>query len=120
MRKVLLILYYFMIKNLPSSYFPMGKFFNFLRIATLKGLIKIGKNNVIQTGFRFGMRDTLSIGDNCQINENVYIQSATLNGKPYNKTYITQDDIVQGGTLVFTMGATPNKQWGVAKESRPN
>jgi acetyltransferase-like isoleucine patch superfamily enzyme len=78
MRKVAVILYYFLIKNLPSSYFPLGSFFNFLRIATLKKIIKIGANNVIQTGFRFGMRDIISIGDNCQINENVYIQSAII------------------------------------------
>lgn len=41
--------------------------------------------------------------------ENVYIQSAELNGKPYNKTYITHDDIMKGGTLVLHMGDKPAK-----------
>lgn len=42
-----------------------------------------------------------------------YIQSATLNGKPYNRYYIDHEDIVRGGELHFVLGRTPNKQWGV-------
>ncbi|MDX9883465.1 MAG: GH92 family glycosyl hydrolase [Prolixibacteraceae bacterium] len=45
--------------------------------------------------------------------ENYYIQSATLNGKPYNQSWINHADIVKGGELVFEMGPEPNKQWGV-------
>ncbi|WP_083936580.1 acyltransferase [Arcticibacter svalbardensis] len=78
MKKVYLVLYYFFIKHLPSNYFPMGKLFNYLRVGVLSKLIKIGNNTVIQSGFRFGMRHTVSIGSNCQINENVYIQSAII------------------------------------------
>jgi predicted alpha-1,2-mannosidase len=43
---------------------------------------------------------------------NVYIQSATLNGQPLNQPWITHDDIVNGGTLIFKMGPEPNKNWG--------
>ena len=50
---------------------------------------------------------------------NIYIQSASLNGKPYDKSYITYDDIMAGGELRFVMGATPNKEFGAAPESRP-
>jgi predicted alpha-1,2-mannosidase len=39
--------------------------------------------------------------------KNVYIQSVTLNGKPYNKLYITHQDLLKGGILEFTMGAKP-------------
>ncbi|MCG2460408.1 GH92 family glycosyl hydrolase [Flavobacteriaceae bacterium F89] len=46
---------------------------------------------------------------------NVYIQSATLNGEPFDRTWITQEEINQGGTLQFQMGPDPNKQWGVEK-----
>lgn len=42
---------------------------------------------------------------------NVYIQSATLNGKPLNKPVITWEEIQRGGTLRFVMGAKPS-QWG--------
>lgn len=38
---------------------------------------------------------------------NRYIQSVTLNGKPYAKGYIEHKDITAGGTLVLNMGAEP-------------
>lgn len=36
--------------------------------------------------------------------ENIYIQSVTLNGKPYDKFSISHEDIMKGGELVFEMG----------------
>jgi predicted alpha-1,2-mannosidase len=41
--------------------------------------------------------------------DNIYIQSVSLNGKEIDRNYITHQDILQGGYLVFTMGNTPNK-----------
>ena len=38
---------------------------------------------------------------------NRYIQSVTLNGKPYAKGYIEHKDITAGSTLVLNMGAEP-------------
>ena len=35
--------------------------------------------------------------------ENKYVESITLNGEPYTKNYITHEDIVNGGILVFKM-----------------
>ena len=43
--------------------------------------------------------------------ENIYIQQATLNGKPYNKCYLMHTDLMKGGTLVLQMGAEPS-DWG--------
>jgi predicted alpha-1,2-mannosidase len=51
--------------------------------------------------------------------ENIYIRSAELNGKPYTKSFITHKDIVAGGELVFLMGSTPNKEFGKRPEDRP-
>ena len=45
--------------------------------------------------------------------KNKYIQSATLNGKPFSRTWISHNEIVKGGILVFKMGAHPNKKWGI-------
>lgn len=39
--------------------------------------------------------------------ENKYVQAITLNGKPYQKSYITHQDIINGGKLTFTMGNKP-------------
>ncbi len=44
--------------------------------------------------------------------ENIYIQSATLNGEPLNTPFITHDDIFNGSELLIEMGAEPNKSWG--------
>ena len=43
--------------------------------------------------------------------KNVYIQSATLDGKPFDRAWIYHKDIVRGGTLVLNMGPQPSK-WG--------
>ncbi|MDO4229054.1 MAG: GH92 family glycosyl hydrolase [Capnocytophaga sp.] len=40
--------------------------------------------------------------------ENKYIKSIRLNGKPYKKLYITHKDIMAGGELIFEMSNTPN------------
>lgn len=48
-----------------------------------------------------------------------YIQSATLNGQPYERPWITHADIVAGGELVLQMGSTPNTSWGSAPEHAP-
>ncbi|MFC4094280.1 GH92 family glycosyl hydrolase [Euzebyella saccharophila] len=47
--------------------------------------------------------------------KNQYIQSAKLNGKPFNQTFIDHSIILKGGTLEFVMGAKPNKSWGSKK-----
>lgn len=51
--------------------------------------------------------------------ENIYIQKVYLNDKPYNKSYITYDDIINGSTLKFVMGKKPNKNFGKASANRP-
>ncbi|MFG6412152.1 MAG: GH92 family glycosyl hydrolase, partial [Bacteroides acidifaciens] len=51
--------------------------------------------------------------------ENIYIQKVYLNCKPYNKSYIIYDDIINGSTLKFVMGKKPNKNFGKAPANRP-
>lgn len=45
--------------------------------------------------------------------KNKYIQSATLNGKNFNKTTISHQTLMNGGILEFVMGSKPNKKWGI-------
>ncbi|MBR0543732.1 MAG: GH92 family glycosyl hydrolase [Bacteroidaceae bacterium] len=51
--------------------------------------------------------------------ENKYIQSATLNGKTWDKPWFSHDDIKNGATLVLEMGSQPNKVWGSAESATP-
>jgi predicted alpha-1,2-mannosidase len=49
---------------------------------------------------------------------NRYIQSAILNGQPYDKTWLAAGDIVDGGHLILEMGPEPSS-WGSSPESAP-
>jgi predicted alpha-1,2-mannosidase len=51
--------------------------------------------------------------------KNVYIQSVTLNGKKWDKTYIPYNEIRGGGKITYVMGPKPNKKWGTAPDSKP-
>ena len=46
--------------------------------------------------------------------DNVYIQSASLNGQPLNRCWLTYQEITAGGTLDLVLGPEPNKAWGLA------
>ena len=50
---------------------------------------------------------------------NIYIQSATLNGKRWEKPWFSHADIVKGGELDLNMGPLPNKNWGAAPDAAP-
>jgi putative alpha-1,2-mannosidase len=50
--------------------------------------------------------------------ENKYIQSVTINGKPWDKSWLSHEVLQSGGTIEFVMGPKPSA-WGTAPESRP-
>ena len=50
--------------------------------------------------------------------ENKYIQSMTINGKPWDKNWFPHSLLQSGGTIDFVMGPNPST-WGTAPESRP-
>ena len=50
---------------------------------------------------------------------NPYVGSVTLNGKPLNRVYIRQQEIMAGGVLRFVMQPQPNKRWGTSPAGRP-
>ena len=43
--------------------------------------------------------------------ENIYIQSVKINGQPYDKSYITHKQIMDGSTVEFVMGNQPGEIW---------
>ena len=50
---------------------------------------------------------------------NFYVQSAKLNSKALNRSWIKHEEITAGGTLEFEMGPKPNPQWGAAAAVLP-
>ena len=52
-------------------------------------------------------------------NDNLYIQSATLNGQPLDRSYIYHKELMNGGELAFEMGNSPNKNLWSREEAVP-
>jgi len=51
--------------------------------------------------------------------ENKYIHSAKLNGKVWNKSWFSHEDLIQGGKLELTMSKYPNKKWASTADDVP-
>ena len=70
---------------------------------------------------------TLSVGDDRTFTvrcrnyspDNKYILNATLNGKPWDRSWISHQDIMAGGVLELDMGRYPDKTWASSSESCP-
>jgi predicted alpha-1,2-mannosidase len=48
-----------------------------------------------------------------------FIQSMKFNGKPHDKLWFRHADIVDGATIVFTLGSAPNPQFGTEPGAMP-
>ena len=48
-----------------------------------------------------------------------YIRGAMLDGQPFNKVFLTHEEIVRGGELVFRMNSAPDYKWATGPEARP-
>jgi putative alpha-1,2-mannosidase len=79
----------------------------------------VGTPRVEKAVVRLDGGKTFTVSTKNLSSENFYIKSATLNGKPFDRSYITHREIMSGGELVFTMSAKPNTAWATAKESVP-
>ncbi|MDD4515067.1 GH92 family glycosyl hydrolase [Massilibacteroides sp.] len=51
--------------------------------------------------------------------ENVYIQSASLNGTPFTRNFLHYDELMKGGVIKYVMGNTPATQRGILEEDKP-
>lgn len=78
MKKFWLLSYYIFAKNLPSSWWPMGGFFNRVRIFIAGKIIIIGRNCRFQKGIYFGSGGGVTIGDNSQVNELVRLDNVSI------------------------------------------
>jgi predicted alpha-1,2-mannosidase len=72
-----------------------------------------------KTTLRLENGNTFTIHAKNNSPENVYIESATLNGKPFTRNYLRHEELTVGGELVLEMSAEPNKSRGTSNEARP-
>lgn len=73
-------------------------------------------DTTFQVGTPFFEKITLDVGNGREFvieannvsSDNFYIQSATLNGESFDRTWVDYSEIIRGGTLKFEMGPTPS------------
>lgn len=51
--------------------------------------------------------------------ENLYINSARLNGKAYDKNWLSHSELMKGATIDFDMSDSPNKERGTKADAFP-
>ncbi len=67
----------------------------------------------INLGQKFGRGKKFIIIAKGASRNNMYVQKAVLNGQVLNSFNFPASELLKGGSLVLTMGPTPNKEWGV-------
>jgi putative alpha-1,2-mannosidase len=79
----------------------------------------IGAPQIPRAAIDLGGGRTFTVLAETLSDANLYIQSATLNGEPYDKSFIRHEEIMRGGELTFLMGPKPNRDWASSPESAP-
>jgi predicted alpha-1,2-mannosidase len=71
---------------------------------------QIGSPAVQRATIRLENGKTFQIETRDQSDKNVYVEKIILNGKTLDRTYITHDEIINGGTMVFYMSDKPKRK----------
>jgi predicted alpha-1,2-mannosidase len=90
----------------------------FYPVNPASGDYMVGSPLFTRATLRFGKDRLFTVIADNNSATNVYIQSATLNGKLLSSPVIRYRDILQGATLHFVMGAKPS-DWAAAWSSSP-
>jgi len=112
---VAIFIYYLIANKLPASFFPLGNLFNNCRTFLLKRILKIGNGCTIEPYVNIGKGEDIVIGNMCQINERVYIQS----GKIGNYVLIAPNATLLGKFHSFERMDIPMALQGITKDIPP-
>jgi putative alpha-1,2-mannosidase len=91
----------------------------FYPVNPAEGVYVFGTPMIPEARIEVGSGKTFLITTVNYSDKNIYIQSVKLNGSPWSKTYIRHSDIMNGGTLEYTMGSAPCKSWGIDPADQP-
>jgi len=117
MRTILASSYHSGPKGLPgnddsgamSSWYVFGKLGFYPNAA--QDVYLIGSPAFRRVSIHLGNGRTFTIEAEGNGPDKPYIAAATWNGKPFSRAWFTHEELMQGGTLHFTMSATPTR-WG--------
>ena len=91
----------------------------FYQVAPASNVFVLGTPRFPNISIALGNGKTFDIEAENVSDTNFYVKEVYWNGEPYNKSYITADMLANGGKLKMVMSAEPNKEFGLAPESRP-
>ena len=91
----------------------------FYPVNPAEGVYVLGAPLVDRATIDLGAQRTFAIEAPDLSPVNKYVTSATLNGKPLDRCWISHADIAAGGTLRLVMGAEPNTAWASSPEAAP-
>lgn len=74
---------------------------------------------IIHLDRRYYQSDKFVIETKNNSKQNIYIQSAILNGRALNKPWFYHSELVGGDQLTLKMGPEPNKNWGSKSDDAP-
>jgi maltose O-acetyltransferase len=114
MKKIKLVLYYLFFSKLPNSWWPGGRLFNKLRVASVRSIIPAGKNVKIQRSVYIGSGNNIVIGNNCQINELARLDNVTIG----NNVMIARESIILGKMHESGAVDVPMNEQGVKEVKR--
>ena len=83
----------------------------FYPVDPISGKYEIGTSMYPEMKMHLANGKTFTILAPAVSKENIYIQSVKLDGKPYDKSYITHEQIMNGSIFEFEMGNKPGKVW---------
>ena len=83
----------------------------FYPVDPISGKYEIGTPMYPEMKMHLANGKTFTILAQAVSKENIYIQSVKLDGKPYDKSYITHEQIMNGSIFEFEMGNKPGKVW---------
>jgi len=75
-------------------------------------IIEFGSPMFNSATIQLGNHKKLTVEAKNTSKENMYVQSASFNGKPLNNCWLYRDELMEGGKLVFIMSNQPNMKWG--------
>ena len=108
-----LFFYYLIANRLPASFFPLGNYFNLIRIKLAMNFLNIGKDCRIYPRVNLGDGNDISIGNHCRINENVYIEGAIIG----NYVMIAPNVSIYASTHLYLSTDIPMVMQGQTKKT---
>ena len=91
----------------------------FYPTAPSSNIYNIGSPALEAVTMRLGNGHQVKVTTENWSKQNVYVEKMLLNGKEYDKSYITYDDIRDGADIHFVMSGQPNRQRAVSDRSMP-